>query len=186
MAGVRACGCEPLSRHASDPVCAQLWPVEVLNDMANDNRRGVSPELRQQRHESRTNQTFKEFIRHLAARGGFKDETDAVRSAASVLVHLDHRLTDEEAKDLRAQLPMKLQEILNEAGQADTGRPVHKLHKDDFVACVAQDLDRAPEDAESIVRAVFATVRAHISEGEAEDVASQLPKDLAPLWMRPA
>ena len=158
---------------------------EVTNDMANENRRGVSPELRQQRHESRTSSTFKEFIRHLAARGGFKDETDAVRAAASVLTHLEYRLTSDEAKDLNAQLPVKLQEILDESRRADGGQ-VHKLHKDEFVACVANDLGRAPEDAESIIRAVFATVRTHISDGEADDVAAQLPKDLEPLWMRPA
>jgi uncharacterized protein (DUF2267 family) len=166
--------------------CVQLWQVEVPNDMANENRRGVSPELREQRHESRTSATFKEFIRHLAARGGFKDEADAVRSAASVLTHLDHRLTSDEAKDLRAQLPVKLQEMLDESRRVDVEQPVHKLHKEDFVACVASDLGRAEEDAESIIRAVFATVRAHISEGEADDVAAQLPRDLEPLWMRPS
>jgi uncharacterized protein (DUF2267 family) len=153
--------------------------------MSNGNRRGVTPEERKQRHESRTSQTFNEFIRELAARGGFKDETEAVRAAASVLVHLAHRLTSEEAADLSAQLPHKLREILSESQRADTGRPVHKLHKDEFIACVGSDLERPPEEAESIIRSVFATVRSHISEGEAEDVAAQLPKDLEPLWMRP-
>ena len=38
------------------------------------------------------------------------------------------------------------------------------------------------EEAEAISRRVFATVRAQISEGEAEGVASQLPKDIAQLW----
>jgi uncharacterized protein (DUF2267 family) len=154
--------------------------------MANDNRRGSTPELRQQRHESRTSSTFKEFIQHLAARGGFRDETDAVRSATSVLTHLEHRLTSDEAKDLNAQLPVKLREMLEESRRAEGGQTVHKLHKDDFVACVASDLERAPEDAESIIRSVFATIRTHISEGEADDVAAQLPRDLQPLWMRPA
>ena len=46
--------------------------------MGNENRRGVTPELRRQRHESRTSQTFNQFIRELAARGGTLVVTEGV------------------------------------------------------------------------------------------------------------
>lgn len=149
--------------------------------MANENR-GVTPEQRQQRHEARTRQTFFVFLRDLCNASRLPEE-EAVRAAASVLTHLEERLTREEAQDLEAQLPIKIVEILNVAGDQvkDT---LHKLHRDDFVACVASDLGKSNEEAESIIRAVFATVRAHISEGEANDVAAQLPKDLEALWSR--
>ena len=62
---------------------------------------------------------------------------------------------------------------------------IHKLHRKQFVTGVALDFGIPDAEAESLVRAVFATVRNHISEGEAHDVQSQLPKDLQPLWMQP-
>lgn len=151
--------------------------------MADENR-GVTEDIRQQRHESRTGQTFMAFIRDLCEQGGFSAE-QAVRSAAVVLTRLEQRLTGEEARDLNAQLPMKLVEILAEAKRPNEGKPVQKFKRDDFIEAISGDLEQSREEAESTIRSVFATVRMHITEGEAKDVASQLPKDLQPLWSRP-
>jgi uncharacterized protein (DUF2267 family) len=142
--------------------------------------RDINPE----RHESRANATFKTFIRDLCAQGNF-NEQQAVRAAASVLVRLEQRITGEEAMNLQAQVPERLQEILAEANRPGEGAPVYKFTRDDFVKTVGNDLGVNEGQAEAIIRAVFTTVRAHITEGEAEDVTSQLPKDLSPLWARP-
>ena len=47
---------------------------------------------------------------------------------------------------------------------------------------IGEDLGMQAAEVEGVVRAVFSAVREQISEGEAEDVASQLPKDLGALW----
>jgi uncharacterized protein (DUF2267 family) len=47
------------------------------------------------------------------------------------------------------------------------------------------DLGIPDARALALVLAVFATVRSHISDGEANDVQAQLPGDLRPLWMPP-
>lgn len=124
------------------------------------------------------------FIRDLCEQGGFSEE-EAVRSAAVVLTRLEQRLTGEEARDLNEQLPVKLVEILAEARRPNEGKPVQKFHREEFLEVIGKGLDKSREEAESITRSVFATVRMHITEGEAHDVASQLPKDLQALWSRP-
>jgi uncharacterized protein (DUF2267 family) len=47
---------------------------------------------------------------------------------------------------------------------------------------VADDLKKSPEEVEPLVRLVIRVFREQISEGEAEDVASNLPPDLRALW----
>ena len=125
-----------------------------------------------------------EFIRDLCAQGNF-DEEQAVRAAAAVMTRLEQRLTGEESQDLEAQLPHKLREILAEARRPKEGGPVFKFSRDDFLQMIANDLNVDSKRAESIIRAVFTTVRAHITEGEADDVTTQLPKDMQALWARP-
>ncbi len=108
-----------------------------------------------------------------------------MRAAAVVLTRLEQRLTGEEAKDLNAQLPIKLVEILQEANRPNEGGPLQKFHRDDFIAAIANDLAKSNDEAESIIRSVFAVVQLRISEGEANDVLAQLPSNLRPLWSRP-
>ncbi|MBX5482242.1 MAG: DUF2267 domain-containing protein [Myxococcaceae bacterium] len=147
-----------------------------------DNTSSSNPE----RHESRTAQTFVFFVRDLVSTGAFGSVEEAVRAAGVVLTLLEQRLTGEEARDLNAQLPIKLQEIISEARKPLQGRSVAKIHRDEFVSAVAGALGVDEQRAETMIRNVFLTVRAHISEGEAKDVASQLPLDLKPMWSEPA
>jgi uncharacterized protein (DUF2267 family) len=150
--------------------------------MANERPDPVTEQRRLQRRESRASQTWHRFLADLCAATGL-DPEPAADSAVSVLCRLEERLTAEEARDLEAQLPVKLRQLLADAcGQVDA---LHKLHRRQFVTGVALDLGIPDAEAESLVRAVFATVRNHISEGEARDIQSQLPKDLQPLWMQP-
>jgi uncharacterized protein (DUF2267 family) len=145
---------------------------------------GMARDINPERHEARANATFKKFVHDLCAQGNF-NEQQAVRAAASVLVRLEQRIMGEEALNLEAQLPQRLQEILAEAQRPREGAPVFKFTREDFVKTVGSDLGVNEGNAEAIIRAVFTTVRAHITEGEAEDVGAQLPKDLQPLWARP-
>jgi uncharacterized protein (DUF2267 family) len=138
-------------------------------------------EKRRQRRQTHANQTWRAFVSDLAATAHLDDD-DATNAAISVLCHLQERLTGDEARDLASQLPVKLRELLGDVcGPADV---IVKFHKDEFVATVARDLGIQDPEAEVCIRAVFATVRNRISEGEADDVAAQLPEDMRALWMQ--
>jgi uncharacterized protein (DUF2267 family) len=65
------------------------------------------------------------------------------------------------------------------------GKPELKFGLEEFLTRIAGELKVDRNDVEQIVRAVFMAVRAQVSEGEADDVAAQLPTDLAGLWMLP-
>ena len=136
----------------------------------------------EKRHQSHLGRSYAAFIKHLAEVG--KLEAGVVECAAvSVINALLHRIQPTEAKDLTAQLPRKLVEFLPKEGQ-QPGRDYGRS-REDFLRVVGEDLRK--EDAsevEGLVRAVFQGLREHISEGEAEDVESNLPPDLQDLWRR--
>jgi uncharacterized protein (DUF2267 family) len=136
----------------------------------------------EKRHESHVGSTYAAFIRHLCDVG--KLETGVAECAAvSVVNALLHRIQPGEAKDLTAQLPRKLVEFLPKEGP---DKPVRSFGKsrEDFLRVVAEDLRKDISEVEPVVRAVFLGLREHISEGEAEDVESNLPHDLQDLWRR--
>ncbi len=149
-----------------------------------EGQRPTGEELRHQRHESRTGSTYKAFLKELCKAGNWQEDF-AENAAVSVLCHLEQRIMADEAKDMNAQLPFKLQELLKTC-KLHEGRKVDKFGRDELYKRVADDLGLDAGKSEQIVRAVFTCVRGHLSEGEAEDVANQLPKDLEELWRRPS
>lgn len=147
-------------------------------------RRGASPDVRAQRSESRAAQTYTFFMKDLEARAGVGREL-AERAAQSVLCALEQRLIDTEAKHMEAQLPRKVRDLLQRCPRHE-GAPPRKFNLEQFLMMVSEDLDTTPNEAERLSRAVFSTIREHISEGEVEDVIGQLPLDLRSLWAREA
>ncbi len=137
---------------------------------------------RQQRRETRRNQTYKAFLGNLAVIGSMNEE-EAERAAVSVLCVLEQRLFGEEAAHLEAQLPGKLQELLVRC-ERHMGKPASKFGRDGFIQMVSEDLGVEAMEAEKKIRAVFSAVRDQVSEGEIEDVIGQLPADLRELWQR--
>lgn len=134
------------------------------------------------RHESHIGSTYAAFIKHLCEVG--KLEPGLAECAAVSVIHaLLHRIQPGEAKDLQAQLPRKLLDMLP---KPDAQRPprVPGKSREDFLQVVAEDLRKDVSEVELIVRAVFQGLREHISEGEAHDVESNLPRDLQDLWRR--
>lgn len=146
-------------------------------------RRDVPVEVRrQQRHESRTSQTYTAFLKRLCERGGMSPHT-AERAAVSVLCTVEQRIFSEEARDLEAQLPQKLV-ILLQRCERHEGPPPKKFGRAEMLEMVGQDLSLNPDAVEPVVRAVFSSIQDEISDGEAEQVMNQLPRDLRDLWQR--
>lgn len=137
---------------------------------------------REQRSETRRNQTFKAFLRNLMVLGSLNEE-EAEKAAVSVLCVLEQRLFGEEAAHLEAQLPGKLQDLLLRC-ERHLGKPPNKFGREDFIRMVSEDLDVEAFEAEKRIRSVFAALRDQVSEGEIEDVIGQLPADLRELWQR--
>jgi uncharacterized protein (DUF2267 family) len=141
-------------------------------------------ERRQQRHESRTGSTYHAFLDDLCELGGL-DAATAECAAVSVLCAFEQRVYGSEAKHLEAQLPLKLRELLVRCSLHE-GKPAHKYGKQELFQKVADELNKDVTEVEPIVRAVIATVRAQVSEGEAEQFGNMLPKDLKELWYQPS
>jgi len=140
-------------------------------------------ERRRQRHESRTQQTYKQFLKRLAAQTDLPEQ-DAQMAAVSILCGLEQRLMREEGDDLEAQLPFKLRELLQRCERHE-GRPPVKFGRDEFLELICEDLGVRKDRVESLVRDVFAVLREQVSEGEIQQVIDQLPKDFRDLWQRP-
>lgn len=143
-------------------------------------------ERRQQRSESRQSQTWKAFVKDLCAAGNFNEER-AEKAAASVLCLLDQRITWDEAKDLNSQLPQKLRGMLQRCERHEGIERSRDLDAKKLLDSVCEDLGIGDQqEAETAIRAVFQTIRDHVSPGEVEQVINQLPHDWRLLWQRPA
>ncbi|NOK22387.1 DUF2267 domain-containing protein [Corallococcus carmarthensis] len=143
-------------------------------------------ERRRMRHEARTSQTYKAFLKYLRDVGQLPSEQAAEDAAISVLCVLEQRLVGEEDNDLEAQLPMKLRELMVRCDRHEAGPPPQKFGRAEMLAMVAEDLDMDPDDTEPIIRAVFSAIQAQISTGESDDIGGELPPDLRDLWVHPA
>jgi uncharacterized protein (DUF2267 family) len=107
---------------------------------------------------------------------------EAERAAVAVLCALEQRLFGGEVNQLSAQLPMKLRELIQRC-PLHRGSAPHKFGRAEFFEIVAEDFGPSALDMEKLVRGVFRAVRALISEGEGDHVATQLPGELKELWL---
>ncbi len=138
---------------------------------------------REQRHEAHLESSYKAFINELRQPGDM-EQGDAERAAVAVLSALENRIHPDESQDMEAQLPQKLRELLAHCRHGKEEAP-QRFDKEAFIDRVAAELDVTPEQAESVARRVFATVRDQISEGESQNIEGQLPPDIADLWRAP-
>jgi uncharacterized protein (DUF2267 family) len=120
---------------------------------------------------------YDEFVSQVRDAAGLQSREEAEQAARATLFALASRLTTGEAEDLAAQLPPELgDEVLRGAV------PFETLTLEDFFRRVQQKLgvDDAAE-AERRARAVMGVLAEAITQGELEDVFSQLPKEFADL-----
>ena len=118
---------------------------------------------------------YDEFVQGVGQRAGIDEQEDAERTSIVVLEELCNRLPNDEAHDLLSQLPARLKTAVDVMASAEPSSA------DAFVDRVSGRLEISPEDARSRVRAVFAMVRRAVSQGQFEDVLSDLDPEYADL-----
>lgn len=125
--------------------------------------------------------TAQSFFRGVLIAAGRPSLADAKRATAAVFHALRDRLTPDEADQAAAQLPRPLKLIWWE-GEAEGRRPV-KMHRKEFYARVMGEAGLASErETRQVIQAVFAALKDQLSPGESDDIVTQLPKDLKPVW----
>jgi uncharacterized protein (DUF2267 family) len=119
-----------------------------------------------------------EWLAQLAAELGTEDREQAWRVLRAYLQMLRDELTIDEAAQLAAQLPVVLRGAFYEG--FDPGHQPAKLrNRDEFLARLADRAQLAgPDEAEHAAEAAAHVLRRHVTEGELDDVLSQLPTEL--------
>lgn len=114
---------------------------------------------------------------------GWEEDRHRAYGALRAALHaLRDRLSVEEVVQLGAQLPMLIRGFYYE-GWDPTGKPLRVRHKEQFLARIQQELELDTLiDAERVVRAVFAVLAQHISQGEIANVKHVLPAGFQDLW----
>lgn len=121
------------------------------------------------------------WVRDVDAALLLDDRERAFQALAAVLQVLRDRLMRDEAVQLAAQLPLVLRGFYFE-GWAPQSGPSKERTRKAFLARVASRLDDPDLDPEAAVRAVFAVLARHVTEGELEDVRGRLPAEVRALW----
>jgi uncharacterized protein (DUF2267 family) len=115
-----------------------------------------------------------EFVKAVRERTDLESDEEAEQTAFIVLNALAERISSGEAGDLYAQLPDPLKTRL--LAHLPTDDAARRLSADDYVRRVASALNVDEETAEQRIRAVFDVVRKAVTQGEFEDVLSQLDR----------
>jgi uncharacterized protein (DUF2267 family) len=114
---------------------------------------------------------YETFIKTEAQKAGLpKDKAEEV--ARATLQTLADRISGGEAKDLAAQLPKPLKEVLEPAPE-----PAEAFDVDEFIRRVSERAHVDEEMARTGAQAVLATVREAVTPGEFDDITSQLPQE---------
>jgi uncharacterized protein (DUF2267 family) len=123
----------------------------------------------------KTNRVLKQIEE---ANGWPKERRNQSYAALRAVLHaLRDRLTVEEAAQLSAQLPMLIRGIYFE-GWDPSDVPV-KMNHDEFMQRVRSEFPfEVKGGMDAVVPTVLQALRAHVTEGEWEDIKSSVPKDL--------
>jgi uncharacterized protein (DUF2267 family) len=134
--------------------------------------------------------TANAFVHDLSIElGAPEDRARAGRILRCVLHALRRRLTPAESFDLIAQLPMFIKAVYVD-GWRIVDSPDRSIRTPATFASAIYTQDQraatsdfgSPQAALEAARAVFRVMRRHVSAGESNDVAAQLPKSIRPLW----
>jgi uncharacterized protein (DUF2267 family) len=116
---------------------------------------------------------YNEFMQSVRERGGLDDD-QADKAVRATLNTLAQRLAGDEPYDLAAQLPEELKLTTIFTTEAGFG---HDLSAQQFVETVAHREGCPAEPARRHVQAVMSTLRDAVTDGEWDDIESQLGSD---------
>lgn len=117
------------------------------------------------------------------ARAGLTRRTDATRAVEAVVCALAMRTRDESWDRMRELMPSPFRERMVPCERHIASRFTPST-VDEFEGIVADDLGRPAEEADGVIRAVFAAIRAQLGEPQAEELGNRLPVELEAYWRR--
>ena len=115
---------------------------------------------------------YDQFIKEVQMKIGFGSKDAALIATKATLETLGERLFNGEERDLAAQLPRELGNYLNNAGDRRT------FGLDEFVQRVAFREGTDANVARSHAKGVIGVLHKAVSDGEWDDILSQLPPDM--------
>ena len=119
---------------------------------------------------------YDEFLARVRERGEYADRSEAERATHAVLELLAQRLVEGERKDLAAQLPHELQDVVvSDLAQEPFG-------VEEFLRRLAQRLSASEDTARRDASAVLTTLAEAVSGGQVNQILTQLPAAYAPLF----
>ncbi len=133
------------------------------------------------RAKARAEATARRMIAAVAEASGL-DRTRAERALLTATCMLCRRLTDNEARDLIAQLPSLLQPRLADC----VGGPDRNVTTAAIEGELARTLGLTPEEAGRSLRAVSGVLAQSVSPGQIDEVRGQLPEAMKELFALPA
>lgn len=126
-----------------------------------------------------------EFINKVMDTAGIYDKKTAERGVQIVLSILSHRLTEEEANDVKDQLPEELKrDWSNDVWITNfyklSGKRLKYRHKIELMSIVENETlrERLDLNTERLCKAVFHVLKEQITTGESQDIAGQLPDEI--------
>ena len=131
---------------------------------------------------SQTLAKTKEWLEDVQEELNLEDGHDAYVALRAVLHMVRDRLAVEEAAGLGAQLPMIIRGFYYE-GWTPSGKPVKVRTQEEFLEGVAENLQRDKMNPRHITQGVLKSLEKHVSNGEINDIKSNMPESLLGLWL---
>lgn len=108
-----------------------------------------------------------------------------------VLSLLSHRLTPDESRHVSAQLSPDLKTLWNSDTWITNYLSISRQQqlkyrkKEELFSLISNEVEKRqlPIGAEQLASAVFHVLKEHITDGEIQDIADQLPEDLETVWL---
>src|SRR5262249_39822362 len=140
----------------------------------------VHPEkpARRHRHEARAQERFGHLLHLVQSATGLPRRELAQTALEVVLVAVIRRITPQESEDLLAQLPSMLQERLHQVPRG----PDRDIDLPTVARALGERLELGPEEALQVARGVGTALEQVVSQGEIDDVRSQLPTSMRELF----
>lgn len=170
-----------------DLIADEAAPLDILADVVRAQLGDGGPraptrlELQAlRRRASRLESNYRRLLHEFRAEAKLSSDEQADTAAMIILSALVRRLTPDEAKDLIAQLPLRIGERLHPLATGPDKSITSEVILAELQKGLGVDSNRAMDVFDGFVR----TLDAHISAGEMQDVRHQLPKDLREMFDR--